>query len=392
MSAVIRPRFLSWLWQTGGVERSLFSSLSTVCLVKRQKQNALDAHAPLQMPNPTGIPPDSLVPLGTSPTPVWPDARVSLGPGQGSGCTSWRVDLAETVDPDLYQPPRTLYVRCPMHGMHGRHLGTTLTFSNLLEDSTVWELKAAVDERLMLRPGQKVRLFSWGRELEDDAKTLAEYFVAEKTRLDMQLTTQQPPGERELRRVRVTSTLLQTRQLTVDPGTTVLELKLKIEAAIQKGRHEWWSEDGLRHTVCEGFTWLVVSSTKADPKADLSAVRIGDELCSDRNIESIDRKKGILVLRRVETGRVLKLVEANAILLELPPEKQRLNFHGMQLGADESTLGELGVQQDDPIELEFLSPVTPNQLKIIRAPAPAKKAKAAGGGGKKAKAAGKKKK
>tara|TARA_B100000780_G_C20933973_1_gene372360 strand:- start:200 stop:427 length:228 start_codon:yes stop_codon:yes gene_type:complete len=75
----------------------------------------------------------------------------------------------------------------------------------------------------------------------------------------------------------------------------------------------------------------------------------------------------------------------------LPPEKQRLNFHGLQLGADERTLGELGVQQDDQIELEFLSPVTPNQLKIIRAPAPEKKAKAAGGG-KKAKAAGKKKK
>jgi len=163
----------------------------------------------------------------------------------------------------------------------------------------------------------------------------------------------------------VTSTLLQTRQFTVEPRTTVLELKLKIEAAIQKGRHEWWSEDGLRHTACEGCTWLVVASAKADPKADLSAVRIGDpgllgrarpqlhprtraralvhplahphprphphpnsdphpapspppepldpcsdpgdELCSDRNIEAIDRKKGVLVLRRVETGRVLKV-------------------------------------------------------------------------------------
>ena len=69
---------------------------------------------------------------------------------------------------------------------------------------------------------------------------------------------------------------MQTRQFTVEPRTTVLELKLKIEAAIQKGRHEWWSEDGLRHTACEGCTWLVVASAKADPKADLSAVRIGD--------------------------------------------------------------------------------------------------------------------
>lgn len=74
----------------------------------------------------------------------------------------------------------------------------------------------------------------------------------------------------------MTSTLLQTRQFTVEPRTTGLELKLKIEAAIQKGRHEWWSEDGLRHTECDGFTYLVVASAKADPKADLSAVRIGD--------------------------------------------------------------------------------------------------------------------
>ena len=84
-----------------------------------------------------------------------------------------------------------------------------------------------------------------------------------------------------------------------------------------------------------------------------------------------------------------QVVETNAVMLELPPEKQRLNYRGVQLGTDETTLGELGVEQDDQIELEFVSPVTPSQLKIIRAPAPEKKAK---GGGKKGKAAGKKKK
>jgi hypothetical protein len=83
------------------------------------------------------------------------------------------------------------------------------------------------------------------------------------------------------------------------------------------------------------------------------------------------------------------VVETNAVMLELPPEKQRLNYRGVQLGTDETTLGELGVEQDDQIELEFVSPVTSSQLKIIRAPAPEKKAK---GGGKKGKAAGKKKK
>ena len=218
---------------------------------------------------------DSLVPLGTKPKPVWPDARIS----SGERCASWRIDLSESTNPALYQRPRTLHVRCPMHGLHGRHLGTTLTFVNLLEGATVWALKAAVDERLMLRPEQRVRLYSWGRELEDDAKTLAEYLVADETRLEMQLSAcaRQPAQEHELRRVRVTSTLLQTRQLTVDPTTTVLELKCEIEAALVKGQHAWWSEDGLRHTVCDGCTWLVASTAKADPKLDLSAVRIGDE-------------------------------------------------------------------------------------------------------------------
>ena len=65
----------------------------------------------------------------------------------------------------------------------------------------------------------------------------------------------------------------------------------------------------------------------------------------------------------------------------------------MVVNAPEPLVGsleeKLGVEQDDQVELEFVSPVTPNQLKIIRAPAPEKKAK---GGGKKGKAAGKKKK
>ena len=76
----------------------------------------------------------------------------------------------------------------------------------------------------------------------------------------------------------------------------------------------------------------------------------------------------------------------------MPPEKQRLSFHGLQLALDEKTLRELGVQQDDQIELEFVSPVTPDKLKLVRAPAPAKKAGAAGGGGKAKSAGGKKKK
>ena len=80
------------------------------------------------------------------------------------------------------------------------------------------------------------------------------------------------------------------------------------------------------------------------------------------------------------------------MLLELPPEAQQLSFHGVQLTRAEQTLWDLGVRQDDQIELEFLSPVVPAKLKLVRAPAPAKGAKKAAAGGGKAKAAGGKKK
>ena len=43
--------------------------------------------------------------------------------------------------------------------------------------------------------------------------------------------------------------------------------------------------------------------------------------------------------------------------------------------SDPLVLWELGVRQDDQIELEFVSPVQPEKLKILRAPAPEKGAK-----------------
>ena len=33
----------------------------------------------------------------------------------------------------------------------------------------------------------------------------------------------------------------------------------------------------------------------------------GDELVSDPNLEAVERKKGVLVLRRAESGRALKV-------------------------------------------------------------------------------------
>ena len=52
-----------------------------------------------------------------------------------------------------------------------------------------------VDERLLLRPEQVVRLFTWGRELEDDSKLVADYFVADRARLEMRLGMRRPVPE-----------------------------------------------------------------------------------------------------------------------------------------------------------------------------------------------------
>eukprot|EP00967_Tisochrysis_lutea_P128094 scaffold218685_cov30-Tisochrysis_lutea.AAC.3 len=48
-----------------------------------------------------------------------------------------------------------------------------------------------------------------------------------------------------LRRVRVESTALKTREFPVDVETTVFVLKQKIEAAHQKGEHTWVDANGV---------------------------------------------------------------------------------------------------------------------------------------------------
>ena len=302
---------------------------------------------------------------------------------------AWREDLDEPLDATVYHAPRTISIRCATHGMHGAAvLGVSglITFVNMPEECTVWELKACIDERLMLRPEQGLRLFSWGRELEDH-KRLTDYRIVDKTQLDAQLCTRPVDPDRELHRVRVTSTLLKTKQVNVDRTTTVDELKRRIEKALRQSEHEWWSKEGVR-TSCEGMTYIAGCTLKDDPKAGTSAIRQGEELISDYSAASVDRKKGLLILRRAGNGRVVNIHESSASMLELPPHVQRLDFHGCAMADEAATLWSCGVRHDDHIQLEFLNPVMPEKLKIVRAPAPERKAKK----GDKAKGGAKKKK
>ena len=281
---------------------------------------------------------------------------------------SWHVD---TLLPT--EAPSRLYLKSSCHGV--------LAFAELDEEMTVDELERLVHERLMLPPSRSVHISSWGREL-DGPQRLSDLSLPTNARLEMKLAHTMPDPNRGLNRVRVMSTCLSTRRISADENTTVGELKELTQQALLKGEHEWWAADGtcVRMT---GSTILATATLPADPKQETDAVTLGQELLIE-NKAQLGGGKGAISLRRVSDGRPLQAVESSVVLLDVPPAKMRLQWMGRALG-DEEVLYDLGVRTDDAIDLEFESPVTPNELTVMRSPAPEKKAKKDGGGGKKKK-------
>lgn len=252
---------------------------------------------------------------------------------------------------------------------------------------TVGWLKERLTERLMLRPGRSIVLSSWGRELADDNAPLSQCRLQTNAMIDLRLVLCMPDPSRGLQRVRITSTALKTRQLAVDERTTVEELKLRLEAVLLKGEHEWYDLEG-QVTRVRGATLLAVAAVAADERAGTASLRQGEEVIG---LSTGDGKKGGYTVRRAATGKAVVVTESNLALLELPPARQTLLFRGRRLG-DAEVLLAAGVQHDDELALEFESPVMPAPLALLRAPAPPKKEKGAkgakegkGGGGKKKK-------
>ena len=313
-----------------------------------------------------------------------------------------RVSLLDTYDeeplplvPSLRTvPPTRLFVRSGERGSY--HRETTLCFNELdAFRMTVDEFKDLIRLRLLLPPTRDMRLFSWGNELQDGAKTLSETRLQRDATLELQLTLRAPDPARGLARVFLQSTALKTRVLPVDHRTTVLALKKRVEASLKLHEHEWVSKHGLA-TRALGATFLVVASVSADAKTGASALRQGDELTSDERAGgSGGAKKGGAALLRVASGATVLVPDGAATKLELPPEQQRVYFRGAALLDEAATLWELGVRSDDEIQLEFSSPVMPAALQTLRArgrvAAPSGSAAPSGGGGK-AKGKGKKKK
>ena len=275
---------------------------------------------------------------------------------------SWNID---TLLPTA--PPTRIYLKSSNHGV--------LVFADLDKDTTVGDLKTLVYERLMLGPNQAVFLSSWGRAL-DEAKRLCDLSLPTNARLEIRLALCALDPSRGLERLRVTSTCLSTRRVAADMQTTVLEFKHAIQEELMKGAHEWWKVDGVCLRV-SGTTLLAMTSQPADEKQMTDEISQGEELIVESKLH-LQGGKGACTTYRIATGHICNAPATEMHILDLKPEFMTLLWTGRAL-ADDEVLFELGLRQDDPIVLEFTSPVTPNELTLMRAPVKEKEKKADGG-------------
>ena len=247
---------------------------------------------------------------------------------------------------------------------------------------TVGDLKRMVYERLLLPPTLTLTLSAYGRVLEDQS-TLEAVGLANGCKLDLSTTLRRNPHQ-SLHRVRVNSTALRTRQLAADASTTVLDLKHAFSSSLANSEHVWFTKEGLCIRRA-GTTILANATHKADEKAGTSAVSMGEEIICPNMIVMRGGKGGGCTCFKVQNGRPIQVVEAMIVELIVPPDQMWLSWRGRCM-QDHELLFEVGVRTDDEVVLEFVSPVSPPVLTLLRKPAEAPKAK----GGKKGK--GKKKK
>ncbi len=201
---------------------------------------------------------------------------------------SWRMDVSLPVF-----PPKRVIVHNAIHG--------TCAVADIPPSMTVAELKHELYERLLLRPNQRIRLVSWGRELDDSAP-LTEYSLQNDARIEMQLSLCRPEPL-EPRRVRVWNSALKTRQYVVEAGATVGEIKKRIESAMLKGDHEWHAADGTC-TRARGATVLAACNVKPDEKAGTVGMSQGLELVVEGPFDPA--KKGAVKARKATNGREVR--------------------------------------------------------------------------------------
>ena len=278
---------------------------------------------------------------------------------------------------ELTPPPTKVVVRSPVHGR--------IVFDNLEPDTTLGWLKAVLRDRLVLPPIREVHLSTWGNELEHEWRTLQQCKIKTNGLIDMRTSLVEPDFDRPLERVRVASTALETRTLAVGKQSTVLELKEKIRMHLAGGEHEWYDKEGARTSVM-GVTLLATANVKGEEKAETKDIRLGEELVSTvPHLGEMGKGKPVSVIRARRGGPPFNVLDSNVVALQLPAEQQKLSFRGVEMTNDAATLFALGCRNDDVVELEFVSPVCPPVLTLLRAPDKPKEKKGKGGKGGKGK-------
>jgi hypothetical protein len=267
--------------------------------------------------------------------------------------------------------PTKVFVRSALHG--------EMLLDQLDETTTVASIKETIASRVMLQPTRHIHLESWGVELQDHF-TLRDYRLNDNCLLHMRtsLGPKRTESSREvLERVRISSTALETQLYAVDHLSTANDLKQKVAAYLASGTYEWYNKKG-EHISAQGTTLLAISAVKADEKTGTSEIRQGEQLISTVPLTGEGKGKAINVIR-ARKGTPAVVMDNNVVPLQLEPEKQRLSFRARDL-QDDVTLWDAGVRHDDVIMLEFVSPVTPAPLQVLRAPEKPKGEKKGKGG------------
>jgi hypothetical protein len=287
-----------------------------------------------------------------------------------------RQKPATGIEPTLL-PPTKLVVRCLVYGR--------CVFEGLPSDTTVRDLKTQLADRLVLPPDRKITLSHWGKELNEEWRTLADYRLSNSSQLDMRTSYCERSIPDRLGRVRISCTALETRTIAVEAKTTNgLDLKNRIQAMLLSGEHVFYDKEGAP-TAVSGGTLLSLVSQNADEKTGTAAMRLGEEFITTAPIQGeFGKGKPVSAIRVQRGGAPILISDTSVALLQLPPEKQRLSFRGVDI-SDTTLLYDLGVRQDDCITLEFESPTMPPVLQLLRAPPkPGKEGKSKGGKKKKA--------
>lgn len=268
---------------------------------------------------------------------------------------------------DEVPPPTKVFVRSSsaIPGKSG-----TMTFDKLEGGTTLGALKQLITERHLLTPDKALHLSHWGIDLDGDFCTLQDFKLKTGCTLDMRTVIAPWRAAAALERVRVKCTAIEIRVLAVDSKTTGEDLKDKIYAALYNAEHEWYNANGERRAVT-GATVLASTNVAADEKAGTAAAEHGEEFITAEPLgrEEFGKGKVASVVRASRGGPPVQINDIDLVVLYLPPEKQRLSYRGVDI-KDSDVLSELGVQHDETICLEFISPCIPHNLSIVRAENP----------------------